>query len=157
MLRRALLFRKIVILGLAAGAGLAVMPRPAAHGAIVQAPKGSLREAVFTNEQAERGREAYSHACSYCHRDNLSGNEDGAPALRGSEFLEKWQNRPLSEFYFVLSETMPQDAPSSLTRREYVDITTFILKNNEGSAGTTELPGDEEGLSRLRFPQPRKR
>jgi mono/diheme cytochrome c family protein len=142
IVRRALLFLTIAIPALAAGAA--------------QAPPGSLREGVFTNEQAERGREAYSHACSYCHRDDLSGNEDGAPPLRGSEFLGRWQNRPLSEFHFVLTETMPQDAPSSLTAREYADIISFILKNNGGSVGATELPGDAEALKELRFPTPRK-
>ena len=41
---------------------------------------------------------------------------------------------------------MPQDAPGSLSRQEYVDIITFILEKNDAAAGETELSADEDTL-----------
>jgi len=119
--------------------------------AIAQPAARDVWEGVFTESQATRGQEAYSHACTVCHREDLSGNEDGAPPLRGPAFLQRWTDRSLSEFYFVLAETMPQEAPGSLTTREYVDIISFILKRNGASAGNVELTGETESLRRVVF------
>jgi hypothetical protein len=117
----------------------------------------SVWDGVFTKQQADRGKEAYGRACTHCHRDDLSGNEDGAPALRGAEFSERWKERPLSEFYFVLRETMPQDEPASLTTQVYVDIISFILSGNNMPAGEKELPSDMEALEQIKFmPGPRE-
>ena len=124
--------------------------------AMTQPPAKSVWDGVFTKQQADRGKEAYGRACTYCHRDDLSGNEDGAPALRGPVFSERWKDRPLSEFYFVLRETMPQDEPASLTAQAYVDIISFILSGNTMSAGEKELPPDMESLKQITFtPGPR--
>ena len=121
-----------------------------------QPPAKSVRDGVFTKQQADRGKEAYGRACTHCHRDDLSGNEDGAPALRGAVFFDRWNDRPLSEFYFVLRETMPQDEPASLTTQAYVDIISFILSGNSMPAGVKELPSDMEALKQIKFtPGPR--
>ena len=114
-------------------------------------PAKSVWDGVFTKQQADRGKEAYGRACTSCHRDDLSGNEDGAPALRGAVFSERWKDRPLSEFYFVLRETMPQDEPASLTTQAYVDIISFILSGNNMSAGEGELAPDMESLKQIKF------
>ena len=118
---------------------------------ITQPPAKSVWDGVFTKQQADRGKEDYGRACTHCHRDDLSGNEDGAPALRGAEFSERWKGRPLSEFYFVLRETMPQDEPASLTAQAYVDIISFILSRNNMAAGEKELPPDTESLKQIKF------
>jgi mono/diheme cytochrome c family protein len=122
--------------------------------AVGQAETRSVWDGVFTEAQATRGQAAYADACTSCHRDDLGGNEDGAPPLEGATFLTRWTGRPLSEFSFVLAETMPQDVPNSLTATQYTDIIAFILKSNGAPAGTTELPADPERLGRLRFAPP---
>jgi mono/diheme cytochrome c family protein len=119
--------------------------------AFTQSKTQSILDGVFTVEQATRGQRLYAEACTSCHRDDLSGNEDGAPPLRGDAFLGRWRDRWLSEFSFVLTETMPQDAPGSLTPKQYADIISFILKNNGAPAGRMELPEDAESLGRIRF------
>src|SRR6266576_10583 len=75
---------------------------------------------------------------------DLSGGNDGAPALRGNPFFLRWKDGSLSDFYFVMAETMPQDAPSSLSRKEYAEIISFILYRNDAAAGDNELVPDEE-------------
>jgi hypothetical protein len=75
--------------------------------------------------------------------------------LDGDAFLGRWRDRSLSEFSFVLTETMPQDAPGSLTPKQYAEIISFILKNNGAPAGRMELPEDAESLGRIRFARTR--
>ena len=132
--------------------------RIAVEAAVAESQAPSIWDGVFTDEQASRGQAAYAEACTSCHRDDLSGNEDGAPPLSGGAFLARWTDRPLSEFLFVLTETMPQDAPNSLTPTAYVDIIGFILKHNGAPPGKAELRHDTGSLGRIRFaPAPRLR
>jgi len=113
---------------------------------VAQAANATIWTGVYTIQQSERGQKAYSRSCSTCHRDDLSGSDDGAPALRGLVFFERWKDRPLSEMFFVLAETMPQDAPKSLSPAEYADIISFMLSKNDVPAGESELPPDMQRL-----------
>jgi S-disulfanyl-L-cysteine oxidoreductase SoxD len=121
-----------------------------AHAPSIQ-PAGTVSGGVYTAAQAERGRQAYGNACTYCHRADLSGNEDGAPALRGPAFQGRWNDRPLSELYFVIKETMPQDEPGSLAAGDCVDIVAYILGRNEAKPGQAELTADRSLLGSIRF------
>ena len=116
---------------------------------VAQAAGATIWIGVYTTGQSERGQKAYSRSCSTCHREDLSGSDDGAPALRGSVFFERWKDRSLSEMFFVIAETMPQDDPKSLSPAEYVDIISFMLGRNGAPAGDTELPTDQQKLKRI--------
>ena len=116
---------------------------------MAQAVDATIWDRVYKAEQAVRGEDLYNRTCSYCHRSDLSGGDDGAPALRGNPFFVRWKDRSLSDLYFVLAETMPQDAPSSLSRTEYADIISFILKKNDAAPGENELAADEERLKHI--------
>jgi cytochrome c len=131
--------------------GRVIQPHLAGQASTAPQTTRSLSDAVYTVEQAERGREAYAKACTYCHRDDLSGNEDGAPPLRGSAFLNRWKDRPISELYFVIKETMPQDEPKSLSANDCIDIVAFMLRRNEAPAGAVELPADMAVLGGIRL------
>src|SRR5262245_57311819 len=78
-----------------------IEPHISAQGAVTPPVKHTLTSAVFTEQQAERGREIYERVCAFCHRTDLSGNEDGAPALRGAAFLKRWSDRPLADLSFI--------------------------------------------------------
>jgi mono/diheme cytochrome c family protein len=111
----------------------------------------SVWDGVYTTQQADRGGQTYQRACSYCHRADLSGGDDGAPALQGESFVGRWKDRPLSELFFVLRETMPQEEPGTLKPGEYADIIGFILSKNGASAGQEELPADDALLKTIVF------
>jgi S-disulfanyl-L-cysteine oxidoreductase SoxD len=106
---------------------------------------------LYTGEQANRGAEVYAHACTHCHRSDLSGNEDGAPPMKGPGFDARWNDRPLSELHFVIKETMPQDEPGTLSDQQCADLLAYILKSNGLPAGSRELPANADALSRIRF------
>jgi S-disulfanyl-L-cysteine oxidoreductase SoxD len=145
------------VLGLTAAAAAArVDARPDVATAGTPSASQDRALAGFTDQQASRGQDVYTRACAACHRNDLCGNEDGAPALRGAAFVGRWAGRPLSEFYFVLAETMPQDAPGDLTAREYVDIISFVLQRNGMSAGAKDLPADMPSLATMALTTPRE-
>ena len=116
-----------------------------------QEAKKNVWEGVYTNEQAARGEAVYKKECTLCHSDNLRGNIDGGPPLRGKEFFTRWNNQSMNDMVALISEIMPSDEPGSLKRNEYVDIVTFLLKFNGFPAGSTELPVDEQALGQITF------
>ena len=105
-------------------------------------------DGIYTEAQADRGRERYRAVCGYCHRDDLSGggSEAGAPALRGPFFLNQWRGRPLVDLFVTIGTTMPQQDPDSLRAQVVIDIVSYLLKQNGMPAGDTELPPRLEPL-----------
>ena len=99
-------------------------------------------DGVYTEAQAERGRERYRAICGYCHRDDLSGggSEAGAPALRGPFFLNQWRDRPLVDLFVTIGTTMPQQDPDSLRAQVVIDVVSYLLQQNGMPAGENELP-----------------
>jgi len=109
------------------------------------AQEGIASAGVYTAEQAERGKEAYSLDCAACHLDDLLG--DGfAPPLVGEPFDFRWSDLTVGDMYQAIYATMPQGAPASLSTQGYVDIISYLLQSNEYPAGDTELPTDEDAL-----------
>src|SRR5690242_9362493 len=62
-------------------------PAPGAQDA--PAATRTIWDGVFTQAQAERGRDVYRKSCSACHKADLLG-ESAAPALAGAEFVQRW-------------------------------------------------------------------
>ena len=129
----------------AATAGAAFIAATAGAAFIAATAGGQTRTAwdgVYTQAQAERGREQYRAICGYCHRDDLSGggSEAGAPALRGPFFLNQWRDRPLVDLFVTIGTTMPQQNPDSLRAQVVVDVVSYLLQQNGVPAGENELP-----------------
>lgn len=103
---------------------------------------------VYTDEQADRGGQAFKTTCGHCHRDDLTGggSEAGAPALKGPIFTIRWNDQPLSEMFLTIGTTMPQNAPDTLTPETVADIISFLLKSNEIPPGQMELLPELEHL-----------
>jgi len=93
-------------------------------------------DGVYTAAQASRGESAYSAECARCHKDDLTGYRS---LLIGERFLEDWREDKLENFFTTLKNTMPRNAPASLSDNEYLDIVSYVLKMNKFPAGTTEL------------------
>ncbi len=107
----------------------------------------SVFDGVYTEAQATRGQATYQQACAACHLDDLRG--DGvAPALAGPMFHFRWDEAPLLEMFLAIRDTMPQEAPASLSGQAYADICAYILKVNDFPAGGMELKSDEDALQR---------
>jgi S-disulfanyl-L-cysteine oxidoreductase SoxD len=121
-----------------------VPPRSASQ----TAGKRSAWTGVFTDEQARRGQASYRQSCARCHAEDLLG-ERAAPALVGQPFTSRWSNVTVDEVLQVIRRTMPQEAPDTLGTPTYVDIISYLLKENGAQPGTAELPADSGRLQEI--------
>jgi mono/diheme cytochrome c family protein len=132
--------------------GLAGFPvhQPAtgpAQSSDATARRQSIWSGVYTEEQAARGRSAYTRACAPCHAADLLG-EGAAPSLVGQPFSVRWTNQTVGDMLQIVRRTMPQDAPDSLETGQYLDILSYMFKMQGMPAGATELTAADVSLLR---------
>ena len=111
-------------------------PQPGAAAPAPTAAARTTRDGVFTAAQATRGAQVFETVCSGCH----STSEWTDPA-----FLQTWQGVTVHDFFTQIHDTMPMDAPGSLTDQQYIDVIAYMLQLNNLPVGSTELPLDEAG------------
>ncbi len=111
----------------------------------------SVRDGVFTAEQADRGEVLYEDQCAVCHGAIRQFVPEMAALLGDHNFRNAWRGRTLGEMFGYIRETMPQDAPGTLTAAQTAEIVAHILRGNRLPAGEAALPGDEEALNAIPF------
>jgi PQQ-dependent dehydrogenase (methanol/ethanol family) len=91
--------------------------------------------AVFTAQQATRGREVYAAQCASCHGVRL--NDGTAIAVAGPAFLQKWSHPlvTLDDLFYVVETTMPKNRGKSLPAADYVAVMAYLLEQNGYPAG----------------------
>jgi quinoprotein glucose dehydrogenase len=125
-----------MLLAATLGAAFSALARTAASETL------SVRDGVFTAEQARRGQAAYTGPCDRCHGFKLDGAPDDpdmlpAPPVAGPKFLRKWNGRTLAALFEYTRATMPANNPGYLSDAEVVDIVAYML------AASGLPPGDE--------------
>lgn len=138
--RRLILASTLVLVAALAQRGVAQTAPVPANGDVISTAAG-----VYTPAQAARGEETYMNACVGCHP---------AGTYATSAFREKWDGRPLSELYLLVSETMPKQEPASLSGTEYTQVVAYLLKINDAPAGQAELASDVERMKKIRIEMP---
>jgi alcohol dehydrogenase (cytochrome c) len=91
----------------------------------------------FTAAQVSRGATVYTQNCSACHGANLQGQS--APELHGGSFTRAYGGGTAANLYDFISRQMPANAPGSLSKQQYLDVTAYILSRNGGKAGSVAL------------------
>jgi S-disulfanyl-L-cysteine oxidoreductase SoxD len=112
----------------------------------------SIRDGVFTAEQARRGQIAYTGPCDRCHGYKLDGASDDpdmlpAPPVAGPKFLRKWSGRSLAALFEYVRMTMPANNPGYLSDAEVADIVAYMLSVSGMPAGGETLPPNPEALA----------
>lgn len=135
---------------LPAALAAALLTLPAASGEARAQDGGEATttlDAVYTAEQAERGREVYSESCAHCHPTSR---------FTGDSFRPSWSRAPVSTLFTVLRSQMPFDNPGSLDPEEYAAVMAYLFELNELPAGDRELPASADSLRDLtiRFGSP---
>lgn len=100
---------------------------------------------VFTAQQASRGEGAYQVSCQSCHAKS---------EYTGDKFKVAWVSKTAFDIFDVIRSQMPEDNPGSLERQQYVDIVAYIFSLNAYPAGSSDLPGDDDGLKNVRIDAP---
>ena len=109
-------------------------------GASAQGPARSVRDGVYTAAQAERGEPLFENVCMQCHPD---------PFWRAG-----WVGQSVGDLFTIISTSMPDDNPGSLSTREVVEALAYMLRSNDLPAGTTELPEKLDELNQIRLEEP---
>jgi mono/diheme cytochrome c family protein len=117
--------------------------------ALIAQQTQTVSQGVYTDDQAKRGQAIYTAQCASCHGPALNGA--AGPPLTGNDFVSNWNKEPLSELANKIRNTMPQNAPGSLTPQQAVDIVSYILQVGKFPAGRTELHSDE-AIKKITWP-----
>ncbi len=98
----------------------------------------------FTPGQASRGERRFTQLCADCHRT--------------VEITRSWFSGMVhdtaAELFTVMSMTMPESSPGSLSDDQYADILAFLLRLNNYPAGEVELTADPAMLANVPIPAP---
>jgi mono/diheme cytochrome c family protein len=119
----------------------AAVSQPASQPDVVSSA-ASLPAATYTVAQATRGQAIYTSTCARCHPP---GQQSG-PA-----FATAWNQRRVSDLYSILTNTMPQDKPGTLTDEQYIDVIAYMLKMNDVPASSTALRADTAALHAVKI------
>jgi mono/diheme cytochrome c family protein len=93
----------------------------------------------YTAAQAVRGAQTYDRSCAACHGNNLEGK--AGPPLTGKAFQETLQYAKMttSQLYAFISQSMPQNAPGSLSGEQYIEVLSFLLSKSGYPVGSIPL------------------
>ena len=105
-------------------------------------------DGVYTDSQAQRGRDVYRRACAVCHLESLQGDAV-SPPLVGPTFLARFSGQTAHEMVQAIRASMPQNAPDTLGDRAYIDLMAFLLNANGNTPGASELPLDVAELEKI--------
>jgi mono/diheme cytochrome c family protein len=104
-----------------------------------------VADRVYTEAQAQKGEATFRSVCAACHT---------VGDFSGDTFLRRWPT--VGSLFDVISTTMPQDLPASLSPQQYAEVIAFILKGNNFPAGESELPEEVEPLNAISMQPPRR-
>lgn len=108
----------------------------------------TVTNGVYSAAQAGRGQKLYAAQCAACHAENLGGLV--GPMLTGAGFTSNWSGKSLNDLADKIQNTMPVQAPKSLTREQVIDIAAYILQVGKFPAGTADLAANQ--LAQVTFP-----
>ncbi len=128
---------------------VAMIPLVAGAGALAQAP--SVRDGIYTAAQAEQGQAVYDEQCVSCHGPVTAFVPEMAALLADHTFRNRWRGRSLGEMFELIRDTMPQDAPGSLSPQQSAELVAYILSGNRLPAGDLALTDDVERLGQIMF------
>ena len=105
----------------------------------------TVRDRVYTQEQARAGKAVYDAKCASCHDGGTMG-----PELWGAPFLESWDGKTVGTFFERIKTTMPEDAPGSLSESEILNVIGYVLQTNGFPAGDAAMQNGS-ALATMKF------
>ena len=118
----------------------------------LRAQQRTVKDGVYTDGQATRGKAIFDMRCALCHGERLEGA--AGPPLVGDVFLGPWDSQPLSNVFDKINATMPADAPGTLAPQQVADLVAFILQANKFPAGGADLASAPAPLKQIAITAP---
>ena len=107
----------------------------------------SIKDGVYSIEQAKRGLKGYKKSCLKCHHPKQ---------FAGPAYMDSWSGGRIYDLFAVLRWTMPPQIPGSLKRDQYAAIIAFLLKINSFPPGEQMLSSESDDLKQIRIEGPFK-
>ena len=100
--------------------------------------------ALYTEAQAEQGKQIFETRCVACHGANLQGT--AAPSVAGNDYLVTAQrNRwTLEIMRYIVFDQMPRNAPATLSPTDSADVMAYLLASSCYPAGTKPFPSADD-------------
>jgi len=118
---------------------LALAPRATAAQANQTGPTRSVRDGVYTEEQADRGAKVHEESCAACHMQDWFTET----------LLQSWAGATVDMLYDLLRTTMPEDRPGGLRPQQYADMLAYIFQLNRLPSGEEELQASNQELQKI--------
>jgi mono/diheme cytochrome c family protein len=116
----------------------------AAVGLTASTGQKTVKDKVYTKEQATRAAEQFEKFCAKCHiKEKVPEGKKPGPPLTGDEFLANWQDRTVAELLENIYTNMPNDGSTTLTKEETADLAALILQMNKYPDGAEPLKYDD--------------
>jgi mono/diheme cytochrome c family protein len=113
-------------------------PAPAAAAPAAAAPAtGGAPAGLFSQAQANRGRDQFRSMCTECHT---------AGEFSDQTFKVKWSRRSVGDLFEFIHTAMPDDAPGILTEAQAIDLVSYILSMNGFEPGSRQMQADQAAL-----------
>lgn len=114
-------------------------------------PSGAAKAppALYTDTQADAGKQVFLSNCAVCHGPNLEGRS--GPTLKGPAFATPQAHFSVGDIFKIVSQNMPAPAPGTLPHDDYVNVMSFLLQQNGYPSGTTPLTFESAGKSRVKL------
>src|SRR5262245_11980043 len=108
---------------------------------------------VYTAAQNKRGEELHSAVCAMCHGPQLNGAGQSemppSPAIARAALLRKWSGQSVAALFIYVRQTMPPDAPGTLTDQQTADAIAHMFAVSNMPSGDRDLPVDLKALSNI--------
>ena len=91
----------------------------------------STNDKIFSKKQAKTGQKLYEQNCLICHDKKYF-----------RPVFKSWEGQSLGTLFLVMSSSMPQGNPGSLSDKEYTDILAYMMSQNRYATGEKELSTD---------------
>ena len=106
----------------------------------------TVRDRVYSAEQAKRGRATYDRKCASCHDGGTMG-----PELWGEAFLANWDGLTVGDLSERVRVSMPPNNLGRLSRQQIADALSYLLSVNSFPPGKSELEPRTELMKQIRI------
>ena len=82
----------------------------------------------------------FRSSCGSCHT---------ITSVSGKGFRAKWSNGTVADLFQMISPSMPQNAPASLSKADYAAVIAFLLQGSGYPSGPRNLPDEVDALKAI--------
>jgi cytochrome c5 len=116
-------------------------------------PFPTIWSGVYTQAEADRGKQTSARLCSRCHGTDLKGKST-APGLTGAKFFDRWNDLRLVDVIAYIQGAMPREHEFFVSADATREIVGFMLQQSGIPPGTEPISRDVKVLNEILITRP---